>query len=54
MIVILGILFVVSLILAMRSMHDVGLPSDVKKMIGKKGKKGSIVFMKQSTKHYHS
>lgn len=54
MIVILGILLIVSLILAVRSMHDVGLPNDVKKLTGKKTKKGTIVFMKQSNKHYHS
>jgi len=44
---------VLSIILAIRSMVDFEPPKDFKKMLDLNKIKGSIVFFKNRTKHYH-
>jgi len=54
MVVEFTIIFIISLILAIRSMSDLEVPSEVKKMIVNKKGRGTILFFKGKTVHYHS
>ncbi|MCX6732357.1 MAG: hypothetical protein NTV98_02345 [Candidatus Roizmanbacteria bacterium] len=48
-------LFVLSLILAIRSMKDLNVPQEIHRMINNKKYKGKIVFFKdKKVKHYSS
>ena len=48
-------LFIISLILALRSMKDLDVPDETHRMINNKKYKGRIVFFKnKQTKHYSS
>lgn len=49
----IGIL-IVSVILAWRSMKDLGFADDVRKLLFKKKMKGSIVFFEDKVVHYSS
>lgn len=52
---IIAILFIVSLILAVRSMKDLHIPQEIQRIINDKKYKGKIVFFKgKKTKHYSS
>ena len=54
-ILIIAILFVISLILALRSMKDINIPQEIQRMINNKKYKGRIVFFKdKKVKHYSS
>jgi len=46
------VIFVISLVLAFRSMKDFEIPKEIRKLINLKNKKGSIVFFKNKVKHY--
>ncbi len=48
------IILVVSIILAVRSMKDFGVPEVIKKMISSKRAKGTIIFLKKKIIHYSS
>lgn len=47
-------IFLVSLILALISMRDMGVPKEISRLIGIRKHKGSIVFFKHQVKHYSS
>lgn len=51
---IVGIIFIISLILAIRSMKDFGIPKELKVWLNGKRIKGTIVFFKDKIKHYSS
>ncbi len=46
------LIFIISFILALRSMRDFGLPNEVKKMISEKKIKGTIIFLKNKIVFY--
>jgi len=48
------IIFVISLILAIRSMKDFGVPNEIKKIILNKKTKGRILILKNKTIHIKS
>jgi hypothetical protein len=50
--IILTILFIVSFIMAVRSMKDLKFGHEVSQMVFKKKMKGSIVFFDQKVVHY--
>lgn len=51
----LGVLLIVSFILAFRSMGDTQVPEEVRKIVSQNKHKGRIVFFKGKTpKHYSS
>lgn len=52
MIPIFVIIFVISFILAIRSMSDFKLPHEISRLITTKRLKGTIVFLKNKIKHY--
>lgn len=47
-------IFIFSLILALRSMKDHGLPEEIKKLMSQKKVKGTILIMKDKVNHYSS
>lgn len=47
-------LFIVSLILAARSMKDLDVPDEIRKMLMNRKIKGTILFMKDKVTHYSS
>lgn len=48
-------IFLISLILAVRSMKDIHIPEEIQRLIHNKKYKGRIVFFKgKKTKHYSS
>lgn len=51
--IILGIL-VVSFLLALYSMKDLQIPSEIQKLLSRRKIKGTIVFLKNKVKHYSS
>lgn len=54
MLVIFGIIFLISLVLAIRSMGDFDVPDAIKKIILGKRARGTILFMKKKIVHYSS
>jgi hypothetical protein len=48
------LIFLISIILAIRSMKDFNTPSEVNNIIREKKSKGTIVFFKKNIKHYSS
>ena len=54
MIIEFSVIFIISIILAVRSMSDLEVPSEVKKMIVNKKGRGTILFFKGKTVHYHA
>lgn len=54
MIIILIAIFILSFILALRSMKDLNAPQEVKGLMKKNKVKGSIMFFKDNIKHYSS
>ena len=54
-VVIIALLFVISLIMAIRSMKDLHVPEEIQRRISHKKYRGRIVFFKnKKTKHYSS
>lgn len=47
-------IFVLSLIMAILSMRDMGVPKEISRLISVRKHKGSIVFFKHQVKHYSS
>jgi len=47
-------IFIVSLILAFRSMRDFDIPSEIKHLLMSKRVRGTILFLKGKIKHYSS
>ncbi|MEK7079141.1 MAG: hypothetical protein AAB929_03655 [Patescibacteria group bacterium] len=54
MIFIIIIILAVSLILALFSMKDLGIPKEIARLIAIRKHRGSIVFFKDKVKHYSS
>lgn len=55
MYIILAALFVLSLIMALRSMGDIHVPEEIQKRVRQNKHRGRIVFFKgKTTKHYSS
>ena len=54
MLTILIIIFLLSLVLAIRSMGDFEIPAAIKKIILGKRARGTILFMKKKIVHYSS
>lgn len=54
MIFIFILLFVIAFILALRSMKDLNVPDEIKKMLRIRKLKGTIVFLKDKITHYSS
>lgn len=48
------IIFVISFILAIRSMSDFDIPKEIKYLLDSKRIKGTIVFFRDKIKHYSS
>lgn len=46
-------IFVFSFFLALRSMRDFNIPKEIKQLITAGKIKGSIIFFKDKTRHYH-
>lgn len=53
-IIVLTLLFLASIILAAYSMRDFNVPPEVKRVLGFKKIRGSIVFFKDRVTHYSS
>lgn len=47
-------LFIVSLILAVRSMNDLDIPDEIRRLLVTRKIKGTILFMKDKITHYSS
>jgi len=54
MLIALFFIFILSVILAVRSMSDFQIPEEVKRIISSKKAKGTIVFFKNKITHFHS
>lgn len=54
MLIIITILFLVSFLLALYSMKDFQVPSEIQKLISRRKVKGTIIFLKNKVKHYSS
>ncbi|MGB9707393.1 MAG: hypothetical protein ACPL1D_01430 [Microgenomates group bacterium] len=52
MIIVFIIIFIISLVLAWRSMGDFDLPSEVKKLVSSRKIKGTIIFLKNKVIFY--
>jgi len=52
MIIVFVILLLFSFLLALRSMRDFSIPSELKRIVSNKKIKGSILFLKHKTIHY--
>lgn len=46
------VIFLVSILLALRSMRDFHLPEELQRMLNAKKVKGTIVFLKNKVVHY--
>ncbi|MCS6956679.1 MAG: hypothetical protein NZM02_02430 [Patescibacteria group bacterium] len=47
------LIFVISFVLAFKSMSDFQIPKEIKKIIDLKKIRGTIIFFKGKIKHYH-
>lgn len=47
------IIFIISFLLALRSMSDFKIPKEIRYIIDVKKIKGTILFLKDKIKHYH-
>ncbi|MBI5127013.1 hypothetical protein HZA76_00980 [Candidatus Roizmanbacteria bacterium] len=50
----LVLIFILALILAVRSMKDFGIPKEIRELLISRKIKGTIVFLKGKIKHYSS
>jgi len=51
---IIGLIFAVSVIFAVRSMGDFDMPKELRRFVDSKRIKGTIIFLKGKIKHYPS
>ncbi|MBI4008891.1 hypothetical protein HY357_01545 [Candidatus Roizmanbacteria bacterium] len=51
---VLFLILILSFILALRSMKDFEIPSEIQKLLKFKEIKGTILFFKDKTKHYRA
>ena len=52
LIYLLGLILILSFILALRSMRDFGVPKEVRKLFRINKIQGTIMFFKEKVKHY--
>lgn len=54
LLLVFGILFLISLIIALRSMGDIGIPKEIRRLIDSRRVKGTILFFGGKSKHYRA
>lgn len=54
MVFIFLLLFILSFLMALRSMKDLDIPLEIERLVRSRKIKGSIVFLKNKIKHYSS
>lgn len=54
MILISIVIFIISLVLAAKSMNDLRFPVDIQHLLKRNRIKGSIIFFKKRIKHYRA